>query len=85
MDNLAHVGFGQRVEDDDVVKAVHELGLERALGFLQELALHIPVHVFFLRGRKTKFARLANRVGADVRRHDDSAVAEVHLATERVG
>ena len=75
----------QAVEHDDVVEAVHELGLEHALGFFQQLALHVAVRVLFLGGRETEFARLADHVGADVRGHDDHAIAEVHLATERIG
>ena len=85
MDDLTHVRLGQVVEHDQVVEAVHKLGLEHALGFFQELALHVGVRVLFLCRRETEFTRLADRVRANVRGHDDHAIAEVHLATERIG
>jgi len=76
----------QAVEDDDLVDAVEELGAERAL----EVALDVLAQLPLLRAQPV-FAQEAQRAArlderrADVRRHDQHGVAEVHHVALAVG
>src|SRR5206468_1451003 len=70
--NASDILARQRPEDDHVVHAVQELGLERLPQQLQHLGLDLfPI----LR------AHLEDVLRADVRRHDKHGVPEVHRAT----
>src|SRR5919108_3833761 len=63
-------------EDDDVVDAVQELGLEDAPHLGQHLRLD---------NRPITARMLENEGAADVRGHDDDRVPEIHRATLRIG
>ena len=68
----------QRVEDDDLVDPVEELGAEHLLELVQEQALDalvLALHLVALRDQR----------GADVARHDDDRVLEVDGAALVVG
>ena len=85
---LLQVLARERVEDDQLVDAVQELGPEVALDLVHELVLHLARSVASSsRGLARSRARawFLISVGADVRRHDQDRVAEVDVAAERVG
>ena len=66
----------ERVEDDDVVDAVEEFGLE---------CLTQRAHDLRLDERPVAARVLEDERRADVRRHDDDGVAEVDGAPLRIG
>ena len=85
VDNLLEVALLQAVEDDDIVQAVEELGLEDALGLFHHLVAHAFVALVEFGRTETEAGLLFQQFGADVGRHDDDGVAEIDLAAEGVG
>ena len=82
--------LAQAVEDHDGVDAVEELRLEGVLQLAEHLVLHAVVlvlrHLVLIRALHEADSGLAVEQGrADVRRHDDDRVAEVHRAALGVG
>src|SRR5271166_4144059 len=79
----------ERVEDDDFVDAVEELGPEDVLDLFQDLVLHPLVahgrRAFFLHRPEADVGVLLQPERADVARHDDDGVFEVDRAALRVG
>src|SRR5882762_6960356 len=76
IDDVLYLLLAERAEDDDVVDAVEELGAEM-----------LPEGARYLRlDHRAVFAGVLEYVSAaDVRRHDDNRVPEIHRATLRVG
>src|SRR5437762_1940446 len=79
------VVVGQRLEDDDLVDAVDELGVERPFDFAEHHLVHALRNLAAVGGLESHRALLLNEAGADVRRHDDDGVLEVHPVAEVVG
>src|SRR5262249_3382385 len=76
VDDRAQMRPRERMEDDDVVDAVQELGAEVLPERLEHLLLHA------LEGTLVVAAAVAGEeLAADVRRHDDDGVLEVDRAT----
>ncbi len=72
VDDLADVLRLERMEHDHVVDAIDELGPEMLADDFHDLRLHLLVV------RSTR--ELLDTLAAQVRRHDDDRVAEVHGA-----
>ena len=86
VDDRADLRALQLVEDDDLVDAVEELGLEDTLELAGDAALHVVVgHALVGRLREAERRVLGDHRGADVAGHDEDRVAEVHRAALRVG
>src|ERR1051325_8240592 len=82
--DVAQLGLGQRVEDDDVVDAVDELGGELLLQLLMDElfgALLLPIRRLL---PEAHVALRGEEARAEVAGHDDQRVAEVHLVAQRV-
>src|SRR5262245_9858072 len=79
------VVVGQRLEDDDLVDAVDELGVERALDLTQDHLRDASADLVGIRRLEPQRALLLDEARADVRRHDDDRVLEVHPVAETVG
>ncbi len=80
VDDLFELLFVERVEDDDFVDAIEELGAEVLAQFVEHGRAHHRVV-----GAVERAAMFENAVAADVRRHDDDRVLEVHGAPLTVG
>ena len=78
LDDLDQVVVGQRVEQDDLVQAVEELGVERPLDFAAHHVFHLGRTCLRRRRREAQCPRFFEEARADVRRHDDDGVLEVH-------
>mgnify|MGYP003694499409 CR=1 FL=1 len=77
--------LGERVEDDDLVDPVQELGPERLLELVHDPVLHLLVgHLLVRTRREADAGSLLDVPGPEVRGHDDDRVLEVHLVTLRV-
>src|SRR3989440_5527882 len=87
-DHQSHDGLdvrlGQRMEHDDVVDPVHELRPERALHLFHHALFHLVVRLLVGLLEEARRGPLADDAGAEVRRHDQDAVLEVHHVAERV-
>ena len=83
-DDLHQVGFGQLMENNDVVEPIDELWFENLLCFLEQSISHRLEFVLAQRlGSGESHRRLTpQNFGADIRRHGDDGVAEIDLATE---
>src|SRR5438105_2935205 len=79
------VVVAQRLEDDDFVDAVDELGVERPLHFAEHHFRHALRDLARVRRLEAHRALLLDEASADVRRHDDDRVLEVHPVAEAVG
>ena len=75
------------MEDDDLVDAVEELGAEGPLELLAQAALDLLVLAYLSRGAEAErvAALFVGPRRADIGRHDDDGVAEVHRSTVAVG
>ena len=80
IDHLHHLALGEFVEHHDIVDAVEELGTEVALERFHHLVLHPLVTDRFVVAGEADIG-LAQIRRAEVRRHDQDRVAEVHCAT----
>ena len=82
---MPHLEFGdpanlislERVEDDDVVDPVDELGPEMLADDLHHRRLHLVVALLA--------GHLLDHVRAEIRGHDDDRVAKVHRAALAIG
>ena len=70
------------MENDDIVEAIDELGLERLLRFLEQLVAHRLILVFaqWFHGCKSHRCLTLQCLGADIGRHNDDRVAEIDLS-----
>ena len=79
LDDLDQLLFAERAEDDDVVDAVQELGLEVRVQQVQDLLRGLVEVGIGLQALGLQELR------ADVRRHDDDGVLEIDDAAFAVG
>src|SRR5207302_1155818 len=78
-------GRGLRfAEHDDVVDPVQELRPERALHLFHHALFHLVVRLLVGLLEEARRGPLADDAGAEVRRHDQDGVLEVHHVAERV-
>ena len=80
----AQLGRAQRVEDDDLVDPVDELGAEGALELAEDLLLD-PLEAVVLALHEPHAAAAQHQLGADVRGHQHHRVLEVHVVAVGVG
>src|SRR5439155_6497117 len=80
LENLLEIGFGKRMENDNLVHAIQELRPEVMPHFRQHCFLHQVVS-----GRISRAAELENSFRSDVRSHDDDRVLEVDDSSLTVG
>src|SRR5690606_163509 len=85
VDDLQQLVLVQLREDDDVVDAVEELGLEVALELLVDLALHALVRRLRVALDLETDGATGDRRRTEVRRHDDHGVLEVDHAALTIG
>src|SRR5581483_1478069 len=83
--NLDEVVFGQRVEDDDFIQPVQELGVERALHFVLDQFLDLVRDRIFLRRLESQAFALLQVPGANVRGHDQDRVLKIDRVAESIG
>src|SRR5271166_349400 len=83
--DLDEVRLGQRVEDDDLVETVEELGVEGALHLALHHVLDLAGDRVFHLGLETHAGALLQMARADVGGHDDDGVLEVHRVAQAVG
>src|SRR5690606_19633047 len=90
IDNLLDFRAAERTEDDGRIDAVDKLGAEGTAQLLHDVLPHFLVVAllvgFRLRCWNAEAERAAafDGIRADVARHDDDRVAEVHAATARI-
>src|SRR5687768_6272838 len=88
-DEQAHdppqVVVGERLEDDDLVDAVDELGIEGPLDLAEHHLRHALVDGARVGRLEPHRALLLNEARADVGRHDDNRVLEVDTIPQAVG
>ncbi len=80
IDDLLQVLFAQRVEDDCFVDAIQKLGPEMMAQCVEDTLLH-P----FILISADLSSIFENQMAADVRRHDDDRVLEVHDSPLTIG
>src|SRR5262249_5060609 len=80
VDDLLQVLLGQRVEDDDLIHAIEKLRTEVLPHLVQHILLHAFIAVAF---KRTSIFQ--NAIAADIGRHDDYRVLEIHGAPLPVG
>src|SRR5690606_26023617 len=85
VDDLQQLALLQLREDDDVVHAVEELGLEVPLELFVDLALHALVARLLVALDLEADGAARDRRRTEVRRHDDHGVLEVDDAALAVG
>ena len=85
LDNLDQVGIGQRLEEDDFVEAVEELGVEGLLHFLLDQLFDLVADEVFAVALEAEALLLHQVARADVRGHDEDDVLEVDGVAEAVG
>src|SRR5579864_6760076 len=85
LENLDQVVFAERVEDDDFVDAVQELGIEGTLDLVPDQLFDLVGDVVFLGGCEAQAFALLQVPRADVRGHDDDRVLEVDRVAQTVG
>ena len=86
LDNLSDLLVGERLEHDNLVDAVQELGSEQLLHLGHHAAFNLLVgKPRVVVAGKAERRRLRNLARTDVRRHDDDRVAEVDSAALRIG
>ena len=87
VDDLVDLLAAERIEVDDVVDAVEELGSEGLLeALLDHVALQLALLGFAGGGVEAyAHAEVLQLAAADVGGHDDDGVLEVHLAADAVG
>src|SRR5262245_152998 len=76
---------GERIEHDDLVDAVDELGIEGLPDLPEHHVVDAPVDHAGVGRLEPERRLLLDEAGADVRRHDDDRVLEVHPVAEAVG
>ncbi len=82
--NLDQVGIGQRAEDDHFIQTVQELGVECLLHFLPDQVLNFLGNHFFPVDLEAETLALHQVPCADVGRHHDDHVFEVHGVAQPV-
>ena len=83
--DLPQLGLRKRIEDDDVIDAVDELGRELFLQLLIDHLLRALLVAFDGLLVEAHMTLRRQEARAEVRGHDDERVAEVDLIAERVG
>jgi len=83
--DLDQVVIGERHEENDVVEAIEEFGIEGPFHFAADLIFHLGRLAFELRGLETQVTALFQESRAEVRGHDDDCVLEIDLVAEAVG
>ena len=74
----------ERLEHDDLIDAVPELGREPPLQFLVDVGLHLLDHVL-TRRESERALQLPEVLRSGVRRHDDDRVGEIHALAAAIG
>ena len=83
--NLHEFRIGQRGEDDDLVQAVDELGVEGSLHLAHHHLLHLREDDLVLGRLEAEAFTLHQVLGPDVRSHHEDRVLEVDRVAETVG
>ena len=83
--NPPQVVVRQRLEDDDLVDAVDEFRVERPLHLAEHHVRHGARDLALIGRLEPERRLLLDEAGADVRRHDDDRVLEVHPVAQTIG
>ena len=84
LQNLDEVDLAQRVEDDDFIEPVQELGVKRALNLVPYQFLDFFCDRIFLRRLEAQAFALLQMAGPNIRSHDDDRVLEINRIAEAV-
>ena len=82
--DLAQIVVRQRLEDDQLVDAVDELGVERALDLAEHHVVHALLQLAGVGRLEAHRRLLLNEAGADVGRHDHDRVLEVDAIAQTI-
>src|SRR5439155_24670246 len=84
VDDLQQVGVSESVENDRLVQAVQELGIEKPPHFAHHQFFNLPFRQFLVGGLETQVGALLEIARADIGSHNNDSILEINGVPQSV-